>query len=460
MEKITIMHTNDLHSHLENWPKIRRYLEQRQRELAQKGHGAITVDLGDFVDRWHPLSEATNGKANVALMNAVHYDAATIGNNEGVGNSQYDLNHLYDEANFDVLLANLFDKKTLQPPKWSKEYKIITTKAGSKVGLIALTAPFPLTYSPNGWDIRYPLEILPNLVAHLRPQVDVLVLMSHLGIEDDQLIASEMPEIDVILGSHTHHLFPAGKVVNGVQLAAAGKFGYYIGEVRLELDENHKIISKMARTIETATLTTFPEDEEEIKGYLQKGHDLLKSQKVANLPYDLTLDLNGEHRLIDATLKAIEKRGQTDVAILNSGLFLQELPKGEVNQDQLHTTLPHPMHLLKVTLKGADVRRLVLEMEKNRNFLRNFPMLGMGFRGKIFGVITYDGIFYDSVNHEVYWLKEKLQDDKDYTFTTVDHFMFVPFFPTIEIAGKYEFLFPEFIRSVLGTYLQTHYPSK
>ncbi len=295
MEKITIMHTNDLHSHLENWPKIRRYLEQRQRELAQKGHGAITVDLGDFVDRWHPLSEATNGQANIALMNEVHYDAATIGNNEGVGNSEYDLNHLYDEANFDVLLANLFDKKTLRPPKWSQEYKIITTQAGTKVGLIALTAPFPLTYSPNGWDIRYPLEILPNLVAHLRPQVDVLVLMSHLGIEDDQLIASEMPEIDVILGSHTHHLFPDGKVVNGVQLAAAGKFGYYIGEVRLEL-EDHKIISKKARTIETATLTTFPEDEEEISGYLQKGHDLLKAQKVAVLPYDLTLDLDGQQR--------------------------------------------------------------------------------------------------------------------------------------------------------------------
>ena len=36
--------------------------------------------------------------------------------------------------------------------------------------------------------------------------------------------------------------------------------------------------------------------------------------------------------------------------------------------------------------------------------------------------------------------------------------MFLPFFPTIEIAGEYEFLFPEFIRSVLGDYLKAHYP--
>ncbi len=50
------------------------------------------------------------------------------------------------------------------------------------------------------------------------------------------------------------------------------------------------------------------------------------------------------------------------------------------------------MHLLNVTLKGSDLIRLVLEIEKNRAFLRNFPMKGMGFRGKIFGQIVYSGI--------------------------------------------------------------------
>lgn len=43
------------------------------------------------------------------------------------------------------------------------------------------------------------------------------------------------------------------------------------------------------------------------------------------------------------------------------------------------------MHLLNVTLGGNDLIRLVLEIEKNRNFLRNYPMKGMGFRGKILG---------------------------------------------------------------------------
>ncbi|MGC6986079.1 bifunctional metallophosphatase/5'-nucleotidase [Enterococcus hirae] len=461
MEKIVLLHTNDLHSHLENWPKIRRFIEQKKRENEKKENTTtITVDLGDFVDRWHPLSEATDGQANVELMNNVGYDAVTIGNNEGVGNAKDQLNHLYDQANFDILLDNLFDKHLLQPPKWAKKYKIIETPQQTKIGLLALTAPFPLTYSPNGWDIRNPYDILPELVEELRPKVDILVLMSYLGIQDDRQIAQELPSIDVILGSHTHHLLIDGQIVNGVQLAAAGKYGQYVGEVHLTVDEHKNIIQKSARAIPTETMTTFIEDEQESHDYLTKGHELLAAKKVAKLPYDLSVDIFAEHSFIYEALEAVKYRGQTQGAMLNSGLFLTGLPAGLINQDQLHTALPHPMHLLNVTLKGRDLIRLVLEIEKNRAFLRNYPIRGMGFRGKIFGQVVYSGISYDAVNHQVHWLNQPIDNERRYTFTTVDHFMFVPFFPTIEIAGENEFLFPEFIRSVVGEYLNAHYPIK
>lgn len=461
MEKIVLLHTNDLHSHLENWPKIRRFIEQKKRENEKKENTTtITVDLGDFVDRWHPLSEATDGQANVELMNNVGYDAVTIGNNEGVGNAKDQLNHLYDQANFDILLDNLFDKHLLQPPKWAKKYKIIETPQQTKIGLLALTTPFPLTYSPNGWDIRNPYDILPELVEELRQKVDILVLMSHLGIQDDRQIAQELPSIDVILGSHTHHLLIDGQIVNGVQLAAAGKYGQYVGEVHLTVDEHKNIIQKSARAIPTETMMTFIEDEQESQDYLTKGHELLAAKKVAKLPYDLSVDIFAEHSFIYEALEAVKYRGQTQGAMLNSGLFLTGLPAGLINQDQLHTALPHPMHLLNVTLKGSDLIRLVLEIEKNRAFLRNYPIRGMGFRGKIFGQVVYSGISYDAVNHQVHWLNQPIDNERRYTFTTVDHFMFVPFFPTIEIAGENEFLFPEFIRSVVGEYLNAHYPIK
>ena len=457
MEKIILLHTNDLHSHLENWPKVRRFLLNRKQEESPEKK-VITIDLGDFVDRWHPLTEATNGQANVQLMNQIHYDAATIGNNEGVGNSKDELNHLYDRANFDIVLDNLFDKQTLQPPEWSQQSKIITTDQGTKVGLLAFTAPFPLTYSPNGWDIRQVMDILPDLVEELRPKVDVLVLMSHLGISVDRQIARELPMIDVILGSHTHHLFETGEKIGKVQLAAAGKYGYYVGEVQVFVNRNHRISDTTAHTFPTEKMLELPEDQKEIRDYLQTGHRLLADKKVANLPFTLSVDLQAENPMINYTLKAVKEAANTEAAVLNSGLFLTDIPAGIINQDQLHTALPHPMHLIKVTLDGANLIRLILEMEKNRHFLINFPVMGMGFRGKILGHLVYDGIEYDRVNHQVRWLGEPVDPETEYTIATVDHFMFVPFFPTIEIAGRYEFLFPKFIRSVLGDYLHTHYP--
>lgn len=453
MEQIRIIHTNDLHSHLEKWPKIRRFIQERQQPAVNES--VITVDLGDFSDRWHPLTEATNGKENVLLMNQVNYDFATIGNNEGTGNSKEELNDLYEEANFEVLLANLFDQPTLQRPTWAKPFIIKVTPQGTKIGLIALTAYFPLTYQPNGWDIRTWQEILPQLVASLKQEVDVLVLLSHLGIEEDALIAQEIPDLDVIIGSHTHHLFEQGKTINQVLIAAAGKFGLYVGEVVLQIEGKHqkKVIQKKARTFPTDQMLAFPEDQAEIEGYLKKGKAKLRNISVVTLEEDLPINQPDCRDLVGETLEAIKNRGQTEVAILNTGLFLRPLQKGVVNQEDLHQILPHPMHLIRVTLTGKDFIRFVREIEKNRGFLRRFPIVGMGFRGKIFGEIVYSGFSYDQVNNQVIWQGKRIDEEGEYTFTTVDHWLFIPFFPTIEIAGQIEFLFPEFIRTVLGSYL-------
>ena len=96
----------------------------------------------------------------------------------------------------------------------------------------------------------------------------------------------------------------------------------------------------------------------------------------------MSTNLQTAHPMIDYTLAAVKEAAKTEAAVLNSGLFLTDIPAGIVNQDQLHTALPHPMHLIKVTLDGNNLIRLVLEMEKNRHFLINFPVIGMGFRGR------------------------------------------------------------------------------
>ena len=460
MEEIVLFHTNDLHSHFENWPKIRRLVKSKRSLYQKEGKTVVTIDLGDFSDRCHPLTEATDGRANVAIMNTLAYDLVTIGNNEGIGNSKKQLEHLYDQATFEVVLANLEDPKTQTLPDFCQAYKIMTTKEGTKLGFIGLTAPFPLTYNPNGWTIKQVEAVLPQLITEVAPQCDVLILLSHLGIDTDFMIAANYPEIQVILGSHTHHLFKDGEKINHVQLAAAGKYGQYIGEVHLFVDADTKQVTSYAKTIETASLEEQATDAKEIAGYLTEGHRLLQAQQIAQIPETLSTDLRQPHAFITVALKALKEAGQTEAAVLNNGLFLADLPEGIINADQLHEALPHPMHLIKVTLKGSDMSRLIREMEKSRQFLRKFPIRGMGFRGKIFGELCYDGIRFERNSQTVFWQGKPIPPEQKYTLTTVDHFQFVPFFPTIELVGEVEFLFPDVLRTVVANYLHAHYPIK
>jgi len=453
MEKIQIVHTNDLHSHFENFPRVARFIEQARKDSTADDF--YLFDIGDAMDRAHPLSEATDGQANIAWMNPLHYDAATIGNNEGLGNSHEHLEHLYDKANFPVILGNLYDKKTEEVADFAQPYKIFTTKNKTKIGVIGLTAPYILTYPLLDWDIRLIQEMLPKSLEMVK-NCDVIILLSHLGVSMDRLIASKHPEIDVIIGSHTHHLFPKGEVDNGVLLAAAGKYGQHIGMINLELDKN-KVVAKSAFTTKTSTLPEETGDDEWIKARFDEGEKLLNQKKIAKLPHSLSSDYKSDNSIIEEALTAVKDYAGADVAVLSSGLFLEDLPAGIVTEKNMHDILPHAIHVMKTKMSGDNVWRLVMEMEKNRMFLRNHLQKGMGFRGKIFGELVYRGITIDS-KRNVYVNGQELKKNQKYTLALLDHYMFVPYFPSIEIVGDNEIMYPEFLRSVFGDYLSKKYP--
>ncbi|MER2226831.1 MAG: 5'-nucleotidase C-terminal domain-containing protein [Carnobacterium sp.] len=459
MERVHIYHTNDIHSHFENWPRISAYLREESKRLEQENETVFSFDIGDACDRVHPLTEATDGTANILLLNEIGYDAVTIGNNEGIGSSKKQLSHLYDEANFPVVISNLFDAKTGYPPEWAKIFHVIQTKSGHKIGLFGLTAPFPTSYKPIGWDVKNPDEVIGDILEMITPLVDSIVLLSHLGIGEDQRIAELYPMISVIIGSHTHHLLPHGKVVRNTLLAAAGKYGQYVGHIELEIERN-KIIAAKATVKETATIKAPENETEMIESYELMGHQLLNEQVMAAIPATFPVNWQGKSELVEIGLEALKEYAHTDAAILNAGLFMQPLVEGTVTKDDLHKILPHPMRILRCTLDGENLIRMIYEMEKNRLFLRNFPIKGIGFRGKVFGEICYNGVAYDKITGEVSWLGKPIERTKQYTFATVDHFMFIPFFPTIEIKGENEVLFPYFIRNVVGQYLKKHYPTE
>ncbi len=135
IKRITLFHSNDVHSCFDYWSQIVSYIKRNRDE------NSLYLELGDHTDRSNPLTEATVGKGNIDLLNEAKVDYATIGNNEGITFAKNQLEELYDQANFPVLLANLFHLDGSRP-SWAKPSIIHTMANGLKVGMIGLTAPF------------------------------------------------------------------------------------------------------------------------------------------------------------------------------------------------------------------------------------------------------------------------------------------------------------------------------
>ena len=135
-QTIYIYHTNDVHSHFEHWPQIVRFLSERRREHRARNEAMLLFDVGDFLDRVHPITEATRGKANVDLLNDLHYDAVTIGNNEGITLDHDELDTLYEQARFPVVVANLFRRDGVRP-HWALPYVVIPATETFALGWLA-----------------------------------------------------------------------------------------------------------------------------------------------------------------------------------------------------------------------------------------------------------------------------------------------------------------------------------
>lgn len=442
-EYINLLHTNDLHSHFENWPRLSRLLKQPQ----VPDSSVFKIDLGDFMDREAPLTEWTNGHANVELLNQAKYDLVTIGNNEGITNNKQQLNHLFDKANFKVTLANLQDLLTKKQPIWAEPIHYFKTERGTTLGFIGLTAPMPLTYEPFGWQVLDPVQCLEKWLPVMEQTADIIIVLSHLGLPMDREVAKKFNQIDCILGSHTHHLLPQGELEQGVLLAAAGRYGEYLGKVTFCLEAG-QLISKKAVTFPVIDIVEKSEDQKEIEELRNRGKNGLQKETVT----ELVRPLYKEKELIEQTLLAMLNESHTAIALINSGLFLKTLLEGRVSRYDLHQCLPHPMNLVRVTLKGKDLSVLILKIEKLRSKLKEQQIIGMKFRGKVFGEIWYHGINQVSAK-QINVLDEPIDLEKNYQLVTVDHLTFLPYFYVEFNQGKIEILSARFLREVVADWL-------
>ncbi|MGB3261157.1 bifunctional metallophosphatase/5'-nucleotidase [Paenisporosarcina sp.] len=450
IETIHFYHTNDLHSHFQHWPRIHELVTTRKKWHLEEGESSFTLDIGDHIDRSHVFTEGTLGKGNVELLNKAFYDVATIGNNEGITLAYNELENLYQDAQFQVVVGNLLNQNG-DVPTWLLPTTILTTIHGTKIGVTALTAEYTQIYKQLGWQVTDAFLTLKAHIDHLKDETDIIICMSHLGIQVDEEMADQFPEIDVIFGAHTHHILHEGKLVNRSLLAAAGKFGYYVGHVTLNFDLEKKVIlNRHAVLYDTNELKESPNEEEFLNVLVKKGKDLLSVPAFTQSEH-LQKEWFKDSALSSYFGEALTAFCNTECALFNAGLFLTDLHKGEVSHFDIHQLMPHPINPCVIELTGEELKE-IYQLSLNESW-PNLELKGLGFRGVVMGkMITHH---FKVVDESLIVHGRYINPTDRVRLATLDMFTFGYFFPAFKVLPKTYYM-PEFIRDVLIAYGQNN----
>lgn len=454
--QLRILHTNDIHSRFGQMPKLASAVQTLRQEAGE--HRTLLLDIGDHVDRMFVETEGTRGEANIAVMNAMKYDAATIGNNEGLTLSKEELDRLYGElAGFPVTAGNLPLHNTASG--WPRPCACIE-RNGLRIALIGVTAYFQEFYELLGWDIEEPLAVVERMVKQWRADADIIIVLSHLGLKKDKLMASTIDGIDLILGGHTHHVLEKPLRVRQTYVCGAGKYGQYVGRVDIEFDRLSGRIAALDGGLHEAD--HYPPSTE-VAALIDHYNDQAREHlNIMMLTLQEELDLNwaAESRLGNVLASGIKHWTGADIALVNAGQLLQGLPAGPVTAEQLLRICPSPINCCRMTLTGEQLL-LALEESLLSEFITK-PLFGFGFRGKELGTLCVDGlrIEYDPDGKPLNKIKrvltgaggkaEELVPSRKYTVGTIDMFTFGIGYHSISEGADVEYLLPFFLREVLA----------
>jgi 5'-nucleotidase len=455
--RIHFIHTNDLHSQFDHWPKTVAMVRRIKKECEQQNEPYVIVDIGDHMDRSHFITEASLGLANVDMMNHVGYDFTTIGNNEGITFSKQQLSQMYSNAQFRVLVNNVYENENKsRRPSWLAPYAI--HQCGDvRIGLIGATINFDLFYQLLGWSIKDPIESITEQVQQLRNDVDLVVILSHLGLSRDEQMAQNIEGIDLILGGHTHHLLQDGLQVQGSWINQAGRAGKHVGHVTVEYTSKGKhAISSTCRNVEDEA----PDQETVALLAKWRAHSEKKlSQSVVVLEEELNIDWYNESVFGNLLAEGVKDWCNTPISIINAGQILDRLDRGKVSKADLLRICPHPINPCSVKITGEELY-LILERSLELDF-QSLKIRGLGFRGKVLGMLCIDGIdvhYSQGLDGKkelsIFQGNKSIKKDQLYEVATLDMFTFGPIFPELFRATHVQYFLPEFLRDVLAFRLE------
>jgi 5'-nucleotidase len=264
---ITILHTNDTHSHVEPFEASHYKFANKGgvarratliESIRKENPNTLLLDAGDIF-QGTPYFNYFGGELEFKLMSMLKYDLATIGNHD-FDNSIEGLYKQLPNANFNFVSAN-YDFKNTVLDTHVKPYQIFK-KDGIKIGVFGLGIKLEGLVSPKMYkETTYydPIEISQDMSRILKDeeQCDLVICLSHIGyynkrnpkIVSDLNLAKATKNIDLIIGGHSHTFLPKPTIVRNadnenVLVNQVGCYGINVGRIDFYFDEEKNLTTK------------------------------------------------------------------------------------------------------------------------------------------------------------------------------------------------------------------------
>ena len=371
---ITLLHTNDMHAsfvpHEATWiktdpkPMVGGFNELSFVVDSMRHAHPVTMllDAGDVMTG-NPITEypfrGADGGALFEMMNRIGYEVWTPGNHD-FDVSSANLRKLIDIASFPVTAANIVDP-TGAYPIHNIQFKIIE-KNGLKIGVIGLMSSdfYNLVNkkSSQGIVILPPVETLKKLISELRPKTDLLIALTHQGVDDDTKLAEQLTGLDVIVGGHSHTRLKTPKVVNGVIIVQTGSNCENLGYLDLTV-ENHKVTASQGGLIQLWYNSSRPKTILSLFiDSLQNKIDMDYAEVIGTLKSDWTRgkgESNVGNFIADGQREAIG----ADVGFMNDHGIRRDVPTGPLTKRALFEVLPFRNILTTFSVTGVQLKNIV-----------------------------------------------------------------------------------------------------
>jgi 2',3'-cyclic-nucleotide 2'-phosphodiesterase (5'-nucleotidase family) len=453
-ESLVILHTNDLHSHLTPFHRSDTLLvggaaarAERIRRERERTPDLLLIDAGDVI-QGTPAYNLYRGVPDTKALSMMRYDAVALGNHD-LDDGPAAWARLRQYASYPVVSANVFasaessfasasavevSPEIRKGAKWIGGAKVHHHEAlrflaepyvirpwrGRKIAILGLTTgrlvDIVRISANRGVAVADPIQVARYFVPLLRKKADIVIALTHIGVDEDRRLARDVPGIDLIVGGHSHTRLDNAVYANrgldlgwGTPIVQTGAWGDRIGRSVLAISKGRPV------GFSYALLPVRPSDGEDpaVAALIQPVADTIRTVMgetiyTSDKFYRQPSREDVESPIGNFAADVLREATGADVAFQNTGGIRAPIPKGPVTVADVYSTFPFDNTIVVVEMTGEGLRR-VLDFASRRVGKSDF--------------IQVSGIKFDIASDYAYDIRvggKPLDNERVYRVATID----------------------------------------